>query len=57
MMCFLYGGITTVSDGLNLWELMSMAEMFQLKDMMDCLSLHYKAKFAHFFHRVSFSPC
>ena len=54
-MCFMYGGVTSVSDGLNLWELMSMAELYQMSDLQSVLALHFKAKHCHFFHRVGMS--
>ena len=44
-----------MSEKLNLWELMTMTEMYQLEDMKQVLGLHFKAKMCHFFHRASFS--
>ncbi len=51
-LCFLYGGVTALPDNVSVWELVSLADKLQSAELREVASLHIRAKFCHFFHRV-----
>ncbi|KAH7714080.1 BTB/POZ domain-containing protein 8 [Aphelenchoides avenae] len=50
---FLYGGLTCIPDDVDVWEVLSLAEELEMKELVEVAVLHLKTQKCHFFHR----PC
>ncbi|GMT34669.1 hypothetical protein PFISCL1PPCAC_25966, partial [Pristionchus fissidentatus] len=53
LLSFLYGGVTTIPDEVDVWEVVSLATHLNLKHLVDLVILHIKMTRCHYFHR----PC
>ncbi|CAJ0949381.1 unnamed protein product, partial [Mesorhabditis belari] len=53
LLSFLYGGLTTIPDEVDVWEVLALATHLNLKDLVDVVIMHLKVNKCHWFHR----PC
>ncbi|GMT03781.1 hypothetical protein PENTCL1PPCAC_25955 [Pristionchus entomophagus] len=53
LLSFLYGGVTTIPDEVDVWEIVSLATHLNLKHLVELVILHLKMTRCHYFHR----PC
>uniref|UniRef100_A0A0K0D4B4 BTB domain-containing protein n=1 Tax=Angiostrongylus cantonensis TaxID=6313 RepID=A0A0K0D4B4_ANGCA len=52
LLTFLYGGLTSIPDEVDVWEIIALATHLNHKDLADVVILHLKATRCHWFHRV-----
>jgi hypothetical protein len=53
LLSFLYGGLTCITEELDVWELLRIAEEIEVDGLIDVILLHLRAYKFHCFHRVS----
>ncbi|XP_041482253.1 uncharacterized protein LOC121429311 isoform X2 [Lytechinus variegatus] len=57
MLRFMYGGIASLSDEVNLRDLLSAADMYGLEELKDLTAFHLKRDWCHLFHKPLCAEC
>ncbi len=50
---FLYGGLTTITEEVDVWEVIELSRKINMDSLAQVAALHLKTNKCHFFHRVS----